>query len=75
MFFKKKKEEPAAPQLNKMPGDLHSEMYQTLLGTLKIALSLPNRTMTPEQLLDKICPNGMFSDEKRAQMLKEALGQ
>ena len=75
MFFKKKKEEPAAPQQVRLQGDLHYEMYQTLLGTLKIALSQPNCTMTPEQLLKKICPKNMFSDEERAQMLKEALEQ
>lgn len=75
MFFKKKKEEPAASQQPGIPGELHSRMYQTMLRALKIALSQPNRTMTPEQLLDKICPNSMFTEEERAQMLKEALGQ
>ena len=71
MFFKKKKQESAAP----LPEDLHTEMYGTFLNALKAALSQPNPAMTPEQLAEKLIPQTLFSDAERAQMLKEALGQ
>lgn len=74
MFFKKKKEQPK-PTVAMLPDDLRAEMYNTLLNALKTALSQPDRTMTPEQILDKICPPGMFSEEDRARMLRGALGQ
>ena len=75
MFFKKKKQESAAPLQSPLPEDLHTEMYGTFLNALKAALSQPNPAMTPEQLAEKLIPQTLFSDAERAQMLKEALGQ
>ena len=75
MFFKKKKEESAEQPIIKLPGDLHEEWYQTILGVMKTAFSQPNCTMTPEQLLEKICPPGMFTEEERTKLLKEATEQ
>lgn len=77
MFFKKKKEADAPRQLQ-MPKEIHDEMYQATLNILKTAMAhpdLPNLQMTPEQLLDKCCPPGMFSEAERTQLLKDALGQ
>jgi hypothetical protein len=76
MFFKKKKQEaPAAEPQVRMPGSLHTEMYQAFLKLMKTALAQPDLTMSPEELLDKICPPGMFSDEERAKLLQEAAEQ
>ena len=71
----KKKEKPAAEPQVRMPGELHTKMYQTFLGVMKTALAQPNRTMSAEELLDKICPAGLFSDEERAKLLQEAREQ
>ena len=74
MFFKKKKESDAR-QTVQMPKEMKNEMYQATLSILKTVLAQPDSPMTPEQILDQCCPPGMFSDEERAQLLKDARGQ
>ena len=74
MFFKKKKE-PDVPQQIQMPKDMKAEMYQAVLSILKTALAQPDSSITPEQILEQACPPGMFSEEERAQLLKDARGQ
>ena len=74
MFFKKKKE-PDVPKQIPMPEEIQTEMYQSVLKLLKTALAQPDFQMTAEEFLDKTCPPGMFSEEERAQLLKDARGQ
>ncbi|MBR6106772.1 MAG: hypothetical protein IKQ39_02065 [Oscillospiraceae bacterium] len=71
MFFRNKKKEPEHPAAE----GLHAVMYDTVLNLLKTALSQPNQTITPEELAEKLCPAGFFSEEERAQLLQEALGK
>jgi hypothetical protein len=74
MFFKKKKE-PDVPKQSQMQKELSTEMYQSVLSLLKTALAQPDFQMTAEEFLDKTCPPDMFSEEERAQLLKDARGQ
>ena len=75
MFFKKKKQETPAKPMLPVQEDVRSEMYQAILQVMKTALTQPNRTMPPEELLEKLCPAGLFSEEERAKLLQEALEQ
>lgn len=72
MFFSKKKKE-TAPQ--GIPDDMHQQMYETWCEAVKKILSAPDCTMTAEEVIARVCPASIFSDEELAQMCKEVSGQ
>ncbi len=68
MFFSKKKKETGAACA---PDALHQQMYETWRESIKKILAAPDCTMTAEEVMARVCPAGIFSEDELAQMRKE----